>query len=370
MRTRVPALATAAALAITSLAVSGPVKGQTGSDLQAARDRVAALETRITREQASVQSLQSQLRDLATQVGREQGELSSIRGDLATTNQEVDEIKAELQELHRLIRDRARHLYKQGPLDLVGLALGSESLGEFIGRIGYARRVAARDGQLMLDAREAESKLRAIQDEQKRLERDQAGLVSALRSRQNALTDVFARQQGVLADLAESKAEALRLVSDLESQLGAGALAGLRRVAGQGMTISYGEWASSFLGSLGAPAIRNNMIAVVAWEAAEGTQATWNPLATTKDMPGATRYNSHGVKNYLSKEQGVEASILTLRLPNRGYEPVIARLRAGAEAMKTAEAIRDSLWCSGCAGGTYVVGFIEAVTRYYDRYAN
>lgn len=370
MRKRVPALAAAAALAITSLALSAPVKGQTGSDLQAARDRVAALETRITREQASVQSLQSQLRNLAIQVGREQGELSSIRGDLATTNQKVDEIKAELKELRRQIRDRARHLYKQGPLDLVSVALGAESLGEFIGRISYARRVAERDGQLVLDAREIESELREIQDEQKRLERDKAGQVAALRSRQSALTDLFARQQAALADLAESKAEALRLVSDLEAKLGIGALAGLRRVAGQGMTISYGQWASSFLGSLGAPTSRNNMIAVVAWEASEGTQATWNPLATTKDMPGATRYNSHGVKNYKSKEQGVEASILTLRLPNRGYSPVISRLKAGAKAMETAEAIRDSLWCSGCAGGTYVVGFIEAVTRYYDRYAN
>jgi peptidoglycan hydrolase CwlO-like protein len=355
---------------VTSLALSAPVAGQTGSDLQAARDRVADLESRITREQASVTSLQSQLRNLATQVGREQRELTSIRGDLAETNAKVDEIKAELKEIRRLIRDRARHLYKQGPLDLVGVALGSESLGEFIGRITYARRVAERDGQLMLDAREAEAELRSIQDEQKRLEREQAGQVSALRSRQNALTDLFARQQAVLAELAELKGQALRLVSDLESKLGVGALAGLRRVAGQGMTISYGQWASGFLSSLGAPTSRNNMIAVVAWEAAEGTQATWNPLATTKDMPGATRYNSHGVKNYRSREQGVEASILTLRLPNRGYAPVISNLKAGSKAMKTAEAIRDSLWCSGCAGGTYVVGYIEAVTRYYDRYAN
>jgi hypothetical protein len=181
---------------------------------------------------------------------------------------------------------------------------------------------------------------------------------------------VFARQQATLANLARLRGQALALVSELTAKLGPAALAGLRRVAGQGMTISYGEWAGSLLSSLGAPTSRNNRIAIVAWEASEGTQATWNPLATTKDAPGATIYNSHGVKNYRSKEQGIEASIATMRLPRRGYEPIIARLRAGEEAMRTAEAIRDSRWCSGCAGGSYVTGLIEAVTKYYDRYAN
>jgi hypothetical protein len=61
---------------------------------------------------------------------------------------------------------------------------------------------------------------------------------------------------------------------------------------------------------------------------------------------------------------------MTLRLPNRGYEPIIASLRASADAMETGWAINRSLWCRGCAGGSYVVGFIPAVEQYYDRYAN
>ncbi len=337
------------------------------SSLDSARARVSELTSRIEREQASVRSLQSELRTLAADVGREQRGLDTIRSDLDATDVRVRNTQAELQAVRDQLAARARTLYMRGgPIDIIGVVLGARTFSEFIGRTTYSSRIARRDEQLVLDARETEAKLRELRDVQRALERDRSMKVGALRSRQERLTDTFARQQSVLADLARARREAQALVAEL----GAAAGANLRRVAGQGMTISYGEWASSFLHALGASTGRENMIAVVAWEAAEGTEATWNPLATTKDMPGATQYNSHGVRNYRSMEQGIEASKLTLELPNRGYEPIIARLRKGTDAMDTAEAIRDSLWCSGCAGGTYVVGFIEAVRRYYDRYAN
>ena len=340
-----------------------PARAQT---LDAARRQVSELEGRITRVRDEVRSLQTQLRDLASAVGREQNGLDRIQGDIDATDVRIDRTRDELQALRDQLASRARSLYMRGgPVDIIGVVLGAKSFGEFIGRATYTSRVARSDQALVLQARETESELRSLRAEQERLEKAQAGKVGALRSRQDRLTDTFARQQVALAELAQARREAIELVE----KLGAAAGANLRRVAGQGMTIGYGEWAAGFLSTLGAPGGRENLIAMVAWETAEGTEATWNPLATTKDMPGATTYNSHGVKNYVSKGQGIEASILTLKLPNRGYEPVLASLRAGANAMKTAEAIRDSLWCSGCAGGTYVVGFIEAVRKYYDRYA-
>jgi peptidoglycan hydrolase CwlO-like protein len=363
VRTRVCITLAVAVLAATTALVGAGAQ----SSLDAARARVSELTSRIEREQASVRALQSEMRTLAASVGREERDLSSIRGDLETTERRVADERAELQALRQQLAVRARTLYMRGgPIDLIGVVLGARTFHEFIGRTTYTSRIARQDEQLVLDAREAEAKLRQLRDVQRRLEQDQSNKVGALRSRQDRLTDAFARQQAALADLARSRREAIALVE----RLGAAAGANLRRVAGQGMTIGYGEWAQAFLPSLGAGTGKENLIAIVAWETAEGTEATWNPLATTKDMPGASTYNSHGVKNYLTMEQGVEASKLTVELPNRGYEPIIARLRKGTDAMETAEAIRDSLWCSGCAGGTYVVGFIEAVRRYYDRYAN
>jgi hypothetical protein len=255
----------------------------------------------------------------------------------------------------------------RGPLELISVFVGSQTVGEFIGRAIYAARLARHDGELVLETRRAQAKIHEQQVRQERLERAQATTVSTLRARQNSLTNLFARQMAVMAELTESRVEALRLVVALQDKLG---IDRLRRVAGHGMTISYGEWASAFLTSLGAPVSRNNLVAVVAWEAAEGTLATWNPLATTFTMPGNTTYNSSGVRNYLSKQQGIEASILTLRRPNHGYDAIVAGLRSSAESMETGRAINRSDWCRGCAGGTYVIGFVPAVQQYYERYAN
>lgn len=369
MRTR----ATVVAALLAALAVTGtmtrPASAHLAGDLELAKRRVAELEDRITREEATVQSLGSQLKSLAASVGREQGGLDSVQRELTVTRTKITQTKAELRALRNRLRDRARSVYMRGPLEMVGVLLGSQTIGEFVSRVGYASRLADHDGQLVYKARAAQSKLQEQQTRQEQLEKEQRLKVSALRGQQSRITNVFARQMATMAELAQFRAEALHLVSEIEGRIAKGEVDSLRRVAGRGMTISYGAWAASFLTALGAPTSRDNLVAVVAWQAAEGTMATWNPLATTKAMPGATVYNSHGVKNYRSKEQGIEASIMTLRLPNRGYEPVIASLRSGAAAMETGWAINRSLWCRGCAGGSYVVGFIPAVEQYYDRYA-
>ena len=368
MRTRAPIVA--ALLALTGAFTPTNASAHLAGDLENAKRRAAELERRIEAEERTLAGLQSQLKALAAQVGREQGGLDRLRRDIAATGAQIDETKARLQELRGRIRARARSVYMQGPLEIVGVLLGSQTIGDFIGRAGYAASLARHDAKLVLQAQAAQVKLREQQARQQQLEREQAAKVSSLRSRQTRVTSVFARQMAVMAELAQFRAEALHLVSEIEGRIARGEVDSLRRVAGRGMTISYGEWARSFLVALGAPVVRDNLVAVVAWEAAEGTMATWNPLATTIAMPGATVYNSHGVKNYRSKEQGIEATIMTLRRPGHGYEAIVASLRAGADAMETGRAINRSDWCRGCAGGTYVIGFIPAVQQYYERYAN
>jgi peptidoglycan hydrolase CwlO-like protein len=353
------ALVSAAAL------LAHPASAQLSGELEAARRRATRLEDRITREENQVRSMQSELRTLAIAVGREQGGLEQIQSDLSATKKRIANTKAKLDGYRARIRSSVRAMYQQGPLQLIGVVLGSESVGEFVGRMSYASRLAQHDQNLVFRMRRIRAELADIEAQQRALERSQRSKVTTLRSRRVALTDAFVRQQIVLADLARARAEAIQLIADLQDRLDLG---GLRRVAGHGMTITYGEWARTFLGAIDARASRNNQVAVIAWEAAEGTQATWNPLATTYSMPGATTYNSSGVRNYATKGQGIEASHLTLKRPNHGYDAIVAGLRQGAEAMETARAINRSDWCRGCAGGSYVTGLVPAVEQYYDRY--
>jgi hypothetical protein len=191
-------------------------------------------------------------------------------------------------------------------------------------------------------------------------ERLRAG-VRRLRARQTAIAGDpvvrrLARAQRSLVRLTAQRDAALATVTTLEgAALAAGDVA-----AG---SLTYGTWADAFLRAAGVPVCSNNLITVIAWESAESTDAAFNPLATTLPAPGATDFNSAGVKNYPSAAVGLAATLDTLRYGSDrfGYAPVLAALGACAPPELTAAAVNASMWCRGCAGGTYVVGRISAV---------
>jgi hypothetical protein len=136
--------------------------------------------------------------------------------------------------------------------------------------------------------------------------------------------------------------------------------------------LTFQRWATALLGALGAPTCDQDVVVVVTWETAESTMATYNPLATTYDMPGASFFNQVGVKNYVSFAQGIEASRNTLLggTDSLGYALVVSALRACAPATVTASAIRDSAWCRGCGDGAYVLGLLPEVRASWAEHAS
>jgi hypothetical protein len=81
-------------------------------------------------------------------------------------------------------------------------------------------------------------------------------------------------------------------------------------------TTTDDEFYKKILSCLGAEPTKGNMSFFYAWRQAEGGTAANNPFNTTMKMPGATIYknNTHGVKNYKSVEDGIEATCKTLKL--------------------------------------------------------
>jgi len=110
-------------------------------------------------------------------------------------------------------------------------------------------------------------------------------------------------------------------------------------------TTNREQWAHDFLTQLGMPVTSENVRAMVAWQQAEGTSAQYNPLATTQNMPGATKFNSVGVKNYLSYADGLTANITAIT--NGRYTNILNALRAGNSADAVAQAIAASPWGTG-----------------------
>jgi hypothetical protein len=109
-------------------------------------------------------------------------------------------------------------------------------------------------------------------------------------------------------------------------------------------------------------------VLVVAWEATEYTMARFNPLATSYVMPGSTLFNS-AVRNYISLDQGITATVLTLESTNPAfnYGPIVANLRACSDPLVTANAINHSAYCT-CTGSyplTYLVPFVKSNYSFY-----
>lgn len=105
------------------------------------------------------------------------------------------------------------------------------------------------------------------------------------------------------------------------------------------------QFSKDVLSRIGAPHTEQNLAVMQAWIKAEGTRAQFNPLATTRRAEGATNFNSVGVKNFVSYEQGVETTVGAIT--NGLYDHVIAALRRGNDAFAVADAIANSKWGSG-----------------------
>ncbi len=105
------------------------------------------------------------------------------------------------------------------------------------------------------------------------------------------------------------------------------------------------QMGKDILTDIGAPLTAENYKLLAAWAQAEGGNATYNPFNTTQPAAGASNYNSDGVKNYTSYDQGVQATVQTL---NNGYYPgILSSLKAGTSATMTADAIANSPWGTG-----------------------
>ena len=86
------------------------------------------------------------------------------------------------------------------------------------------------------------------------------------------------------------------------------------------MSVTYDEMAVAQLKWIDKPLTNNNVQSMVVWAVSESSQAHWNIWDTTEDYPGATDYNSAGVKNYPDIDAGLNAFKATI---NNGRYPMI-----------------------------------------------
>jgi peptidoglycan hydrolase CwlO-like protein len=346
------------ALAV-SLVIAAPASA---GGLADARTRLAALEQQIVLDQAAIDATHERLEALGAKIAGLQAVHDQTRARLVATGRALADVNGRYRELQDRLNAVAVTAYQWGPMAPFALALGADSLGDLADRLQYFDSIASANAEAATAVAVHATQLVSIRAGLSALSEQQVKLELDLHlSRAEVTTALLARNEQ-LAQLADARTEAAALVR----RLGITADPGMT-----GAGVSFGRWAELLLSQLGAPICQDNLIAVVAWESAEGTAAAYNPLATTHDFQGATDFNTVGVKDYPSLGAGIQATIDTLVLgsPTYGYGAVIASLMSCATAESTAAAINASSWCRGCTGGLYVLNVVPLVRADYERFA-
>lgn len=112
-----------------------------------------------------------------------------------------------------------------------------------------------------------------------------------------------------------------------------------------------GQFAHHFLPKIGAEKTERTMLVMLSWMQAEGDAGRFNPLNTTWHLPGSTRFNSADVQNYLSFDDGVKATALTLNTGARhnehGYLAIRHALVKNQKPEVALQAVEESAWGTG-----------------------
>jgi peptidoglycan hydrolase CwlO-like protein len=364
------AVAMIAALVPAALVPATPAMADTKSDLAAAKARLAALQGEIGKQVQALADVHAQLTQLTARLGEATAKYQKTIGDIARTQQDLKLTESRFDQLRNQLNDRAAATYMEGVGSFLTILLGATSYSDFTDRIVYANSLSRSDASLSADVERTAAELGRKQQALNAIRASQRAALRELEAERKLVAQKLADQQAALERVASARAQASGLVDQLGEVLQQEELLAAVAAVNGGLPIPFGEWAPLFLPRLGAPTCRNNLVLVVAWEATEYTMARFNPLATSYVMPGSTLFNS-AVRNYVSLDQGITATVLTLESTNSAfnYAPIVRNLRACADPLVTADAINHSAYCT-CTGSyplTYLVPFVETN---YDFYAN
>jgi len=369
---RLLALCLAASAVITGTASS---HASTADRLDRARARLQALSGEIAAQSQAVEVARSAAADGEARAAEADQALVPLIVHRVQVAQRVAEVQAELDAAQQRFHDAVVQAFIAAPgvqpgADTFAAVLDANSFQDLQDQLAFGEAAAnvrakaiqdvtALDQQLTARGSTLDDLITAAQDV--RTQRD-----AALQEQQAALV----REQQAMDALNQARTEIVALIDRLRAKLAPKDVQAVARAFQGDHNMSYGSWADAFLQVMGAPRCRSNVVVTIAWQAQEGTQADWNPLATTHRMDGSTDFNSVGVQNYRTLAQGLEATKETIENGWRdyGYGAVIRSMRDCADPMSTAQAIAASSWCSGCAGGQYVMGIVPAVEASFETY--
>jgi peptidoglycan hydrolase CwlO-like protein len=335
------AAAALAAAAVAGLALPGTSRsavpaGRDGASafLGRAPDSLAKLQSEARRTRAQMEQLNAEMQVVTQKWEAARLRLDEVNAQLVAARRTLIRSRNELDRQRTLVAGRMATMYKTGEFTWLDIAASATSLSDAEKVLDFLRMIAQQD-------RHEETELQRLAAVARR---DEAAVEDDRQQAVQAQADLQDQRYAVDQKIAERAALLKDVVARIKKILSAPEL--LMKAGGKVTQIT---WAQAFLKRLGMPMTADNVAAVVAWEMAEGghwyNTAYYNPLNTTQTMPGATIFNSVGVKAYKSWAQGLEASVITIN--NGFYGGILAAMRRGNDAQAVADAVAASPWGTG-----------------------
>ena len=319
------------ALAVAVLATVGAVCLAPAAP---AAGSLAELQREARRTRAQMEQLNAEMQVVTQKWEAARQRLDEVNATLVQARRQLTRSRNELDRQRTLVSGRMRTMYKTGEFTWLDMAVSASSLADAETVLDFLRRISLQD-------RHEETELQRLAGVARRAE---VAVEDNRRQAAQAQTELLDQRYAVDQKIAECAALLKEVVAKIKKILSAPEL--LMRAGGK---ITQVTWAQAFVKSLGMPMTADNVAAVVAWEMAEGghwyNTAYYNPLNTTQSMPGATIFNSVGVKAYTSWAQGLRASVITIR--NGYYGGILDALRRGNDAQAVADAVAASPWGTG-----------------------
>jgi len=376
MRTRNPSRSLLAALVGAGMVLTlilAQVASAVGTQerLDQARADLRTLEEQLTSQREQVDVVARQLEALEQEVVQAEERYRELEVLLDRTDAEAEAASDEYQEVQQRLGGIVAEAYMGGTGEMVAFIMDADSQADLSARLDLLSAIAVSNANLADRATQLASDLEQRSDEITTVTKDKAEVLKDLEQQKEDLKAASVKHQEAVKTMEQTRIDLFDLVDELKKDLRLEDIQYLQQTFRGEASLPYGQWAGVFLDEMGAPACRDNLVVMVAWQLNEGTTADWNPLATTYYMPGSTSFNSFGVRNYASLASGLEASRLTLQEGSESYlyGPIIDALRGCSSAMTTAKAINRSSWCSGCTYGAYVTGLVDRVAADYDFYS-
>jgi hypothetical protein len=371
---RLRVLATCLAVATVAAGMASS-HASTADRLDQARARLRALSDQVAAQSAAVEDARARAAEADRRAAQASQALVPLTVHRIEVAQRLDQVNADLAAAHDQLNQAVIDTFISSPgtipgADTLAAVLGSSSLDQLQDQIAFGDAVTRhREAAIQYVARLQDrltTRGATLDELMTAAEEVRARRDAALAEQQAALV----QEHDALEGLATARAGVVALIDRLRARLAPQDVRDVASAFQGNHNISYGDWATSFLKVMGAPRCHSNVVVTIAWQAQEGTQADWNPLATTHRMDGSTDFNHVGVQNYRSLEQGLQATEETIDhgWDVYGYGAVIRSMKDCADPLDTAAKVTASRWCAGCAGGQYVIGIVPAVEASFDTY--